>query len=521
MPARAAFDDPPRSIIASSTTLDHVRALYRLAHPGLRTKNAMLIEEWRLVQDGQTGTLRVNRLGKDYRETTILGPLVYENGLHAGVHWQQNRNGITFSYAGFHERDAISEHDWESNGERDVHLAGESVPLNAFVVEVDPPNGRHEWLFIDKKNGQIIRRDEVERNRRLVTSYDDFRPFDGESLAGHIRSVDSLGNEREQTLLSRVLDTAPDPTDVAIPATRRTLLEFPAGTSTVRLPVRFVNGLLVTHVLLDGHPYDFLLDSGAAGIVIDPIVAETLGLERFGERIGSTIGPFPETTAIVPSVTVGLLHMRNIVSRVVPIPFRADEHTHIAGLLGFDFFAEGIVHIDSARGIVEALQPASFRAPADDLLVPIALDDKQPAVRIRVGPVAARVILDTGANRSVLAAAFADRLEPADVRSESGSGRLSGIGGSGVAETVRITNLELAGVTLPDALVDISAADLGFEDIDGLIGTDLLRDYDLYFDYRNDAVYARHLGRAASIGRRAAAAAVRAPAPSGTRSARR
>jgi hypothetical protein len=497
--ASAAYDAPPRNVIPSSTTLAHLRAEFRRAHLGGRTKNATLIEDWRLSQDGQTGSFRVHRLGRDYRETTTLGPLVYENGVHGGVRWQQNRNGITFTYSGIHERDAISQRVWDSNDERNVRLMGESVPLNAFVVEIDPPNGRHEWLFIDKHSGQIVRSDKLERNRRFVTTYDDFRPFDGESLPSHIRAVDSLGNERDLTLVSRSLDTTPDPGDVAIVPTRRALVEFPPGYSSARLPVRIVNGLLVVRVSLNGRPFDFLLDSGAAGIVIDPIVAESLGLERYGERIGATIGPFPETTAIVPSMSVGILRMRNVVCRVVSLPFRADDRTRVTGLLGFDFFAEIIVHIDAAHGIFEALHPAAFRPSADLTAVPVGLDDKQPAVQVKIGPVAARVILDSGANRSVLESAFAERLDPADETGSLTPSHFHGVGGTGSAETVRVKALQFAGFSNPEMLVDVSAADLGFEDIDGLIGTDFMRDYDLFFDYRSNAVYARHSNRAASV----------------------
>ena len=482
-------------MIASSSTLAHVRAEYRSAHPAARPRNATLIEDWHLTQDGQTGSFRVRRLGKDYRETTTLGPLAYENGMHAGIRWQQNRNGITFTFSGFHERDAISGRLWDSNDTRDTRLIGESIALNAYVVEIDPPNGRHEWLFIDKQSGDVVRLDRIERNRRFVTTYDDFKPFDGESLPSHIRTVDSLGNEREQTLISRTLDTTPDPADVAIPPSRRMLVEFPAGLSSVRIPVRTVNGLLVVRVFVDGRGFDFLLDSGAAGIVIDPLVAETVGLERYGERIGATIGPFPETTSIIPVMSVGALRMRNVVSRVVPIPFRADERTRVSGLLGFDFFAELVLHVDVDHALVEALHPAAFHAPPDLVEVPVGLDDKQPAVRIKVGPVAARVILDTGANRTVLGAAFVDRLDLASDRGVPPAARFRGVGGTGIAETVRVRDIEFAGATIPQSLVDVSSADLGFEDIDGLMGTDLLHDYDLIFDYPSNTVYVRHLTR--------------------------
>jgi len=317
-------------------------------------------------------------------------------------------------------------------------------------------------------------------------------------LPNHVRTVDSLGNERDQTLVSRSLDTTPDPSAVAIAPTRRTLVEFPVGLSSVRLPVRILNGLLVVRVAVNGRPFEFLLDSGAAGIVVDPIVTETLGLERYGERIGATIGPFPETTAIVPALNVGLLRMHNVVARVVPIPFRADDRTRIAGLLGFDFFADMVMHVDLEHGIVEALHPSTFHAPAELVTVPIGLDDKQPAIRIKVGPVAARVILDTGANRSILASSFTDRLDPASERATVPSARFRGLGGTGTAETAALKDLEIANVTLAEAIVDISPADLGFEDIDGLIGTDIMRDFDWFFDYPANTVYARHFARPGS-----------------------
>jgi len=490
----AAIDDPPGGLIPSSITLAKVRALFERAHGVPHTKNATTLEDWRLLQDGQNGTFRVWRQGKDYRESTTLGSLVYENGVHAGTRWQQNRNGITFTFSGIHERDAIDERAWLSRDTNDVHLIGDSLETNAYVIEVNPPSGRHEWLFIEKRTGVIVRRERVERHRRYVTTYDDFKQFDGTLEPSRARTTDSLGNEREQTIVSRTLDTSPDPKDVAMPPSRRTIVEFPAGASVVQLPVRVANGLFVVRVGIGAHTYDFLLDSGAAGIVIDPSVAEALGIERYGSHIGSTLGTFAEETAVVPLMTVGALHMHNIVTRVVPVPFHADDHTRIAGLLGFDFFADAVVHIDHEHNQVDVHQPATFHPPADVTAVPLALDDKQPAIHAKVGTVVARVIIDTGANRTVLQSAFADR---ADISSDKAAivAKFRGVGGIGTATTVRVKSFEFAGTTLTEPLIDISSSELGVEDIDGVLGTDILHDYDVYFDYRANTVYLHRVKR--------------------------
>jgi hypothetical protein len=494
----ASLDDPPAGLIPTSTTLAKVRALFARTHDREYGRSATTIEEWRLVQDKLTGTYRVYILGRDERDITSIGPFIYENGVHAGVRWQQTRNGITFSYAGLHEaRDAVSERAWQTSTDaREVKLIGESVPLNAYVVEINPPGGRHEWRFIDKQSGNVVRRDSVAKERRFTTTYDDFRTFDGIPQPSRVRTVDSYGNERDQQLLSRTLDLTPDPKDVDITPTRHTFVEFPPFTSLVHLPVRFVNGLAVVRVRIGLRGYDFLLDTGAAGIVIDPSVVDDQKLDTYGGHIGATVGTFNETTAIVPVIAVGALRMRSAVTRVVNVPFHLDDHTRIAGLLGFDFFADCVVHVDFEHGVIDAIAPGTFKPPIDAVSVPLALDDRTPAVRARADGTFGRMVIDTGANRSILTTAFAGR---ADVSTDAGGiTHFRGVGGIGAAEAVNIRSFDLGGVGVNDAVVDVSSADLGTEDIDATIGTDITQSFDLYFDYRSAVLYVRHAHRSIS-----------------------
>jgi hypothetical protein len=490
--APAAVDDDPAGLIPSSTTLAKVRALYARNHDRERTRAATIIEEWRLTQDKMNGSYQVYRLGKDERDVTLLGPLLAQSGVRNGVHWQQTRNGATFIDTGIHEaRDAVSDRAFLSDPDpKSVRLVGESVALNAYVVEIDPAGGRHEWRFIDKRSGNMVRREYVEKQRRFVVTFDDYRTFDGIPEPSRVRVSDSYGNERDQQLLSRTLDLTPDPRDVDIPPTRRSLVEFPPAFTTVHLPARIVSGLCVIRVHIGLKDYDFLLDSGAAGIVIDPSIVDDARLETFGSRVGATIGTFSETTAIVPQMIIGALRMHAVVARVVSVPFHLDEHTHIAGLIGFDFFLDTIVHVDLDHGIVNAIAQGTFKAPADAITVPLALDDRTPVVRARTDTVFGRVVLDTGANRSVFTPAFASR---ADIVLDPGSSvsQFRGVGGTGTAETVHLKSFDIAGLALQDPVVDVSNANLGAEDIDGTAGTDILHNYDLFFDYRSAALYIR------------------------------
>ncbi len=494
-PAIGAIDDEPGGLVASSTTLARVRALYEHAHLREHTRAATVLEDWRLFQEGTVGSFRVNRLGKDVRESTALGPVTYERGVLRGVHWEQDRNGVVFTYPGIHEqRDAASEHAFrDASDDRDVRVVGDSPAFAAYVVEVNPPAGRHEWLYIDKRSGYVVRREYVERRRRYTTTYDDYRIFDGVPEPSRVRTVDSLGNEREQILVSRTLDTTPDLRDVDMPPSRR-VVEFPERQSSVRLPVRFVNGLAIVRVIVGRAAYDFLLDSGAAGIFIDPSVAEQQGFDVIGKHVGATMGSFPESTAIVPQMTIGGLRMRGVVTRVVKVPFRVGERTHVAGLLGFDFFADTIVHLDIGKTIAEALPPEKFRAPSDTSTIALALDDKTPTTVAHAGSANGRVIIDTGANRTVFETSFADRADFSPDR-VAGTTHVRGMGGVATAEATRVPTFEMGGIWTRGATADIANADLGADDVDGVIGTDFLRTYDMWFDYRNSAIHLRRAKR--------------------------
>jgi len=185
------------------------------------------------------------------------------------------------------------------------------------------------------------------------------------------------------------------------------------------------------------------------------------------------------------------LRMRSVVARVVAIPFRLDERTHITGLLGFDFFLDTVVHVDLDHGTANAIAPAAFKPPPDATAIPVALDDRTPVVRARADTATGRVVLDTGANRSVFTPLFASRADLALDPSTPNTSQFRGLGGLASAATVRLKSFDIAALPLLDPVVDVSNANLGAEDIDGTAGTDLLHAYDLFFDYRSAALYVR------------------------------
>jgi predicted aspartyl protease len=237
--------------------------------------------------------------------------------------------------------------------------------------------------------------------------------------------------------------------------------------------------------------YDFLLDTGAAGIVIDTTFAESLGLERYGSRNGNTAGTYVESTATIPQMSIGPLRMERFVTRVVPLPFRPDASSRIVGLLGFDFFEDVVAHVDFASGAVEVASAQDGPRPEGLAMLALALDDKAPVARASVDEnVAARVVLDTGANRTLLFAPFCERTALVYDRLAT-TVRYRAVGGLGSGMLARFRSIAVAGIAIPNPTVEVASDDLGTEDTDGIIGTDVMRSLDVTFDFRNAAAYVR------------------------------
>jgi hypothetical protein len=70
-------------------------------------------------------------------------------------------------------------------------------------------------------------------------------------------------------------------------------------------------------------------------------------------------------------------------------------------------------------------------------------------------------------------------------------GNILGVGGKVEVRPVQVSSLGIGSITLPDWLFEVShnAPSFEAEDYDGLIGQDVLRNFDVYFDYSRSMMY--------------------------------
>jgi predicted aspartyl protease len=448
-------------------------------------------ELWRIHEFGSDGTLRRVSRGRDWTETRTRDKLVTAEGSSGGTTWRQNENG-----------EVIVEQD-DGGTDADVRPASLRMarvhdPVEAYVIQTIAANGSTRLDYYDPVTFHLVRR---ERNEFGTHSFEVFEDYTtnaaGRTFARHEYGADDRpDNDWDQRLVSDDLTTPVSAADVAIPANRRTLVEFPQGRSTVRLPAKIERGLIVVRVAVAGTPLDFILDSGASAIVLDGETADRLGLAFSSKGTATVAGSVAERQAIVPQMDVGDLTLRNVVIDTLPFSLTLDESTTAVGLLGFDFLDGAAVTVDYAGGTVDATVPEAFAPPAQATSIRAAMNFGAPEVSLAVGGLQGdRFVVDTGAQEAtvVLFQHFA-RTHQAALAAPllAGFGQRTTrdmIGGSVTNTRVLLKDVNFGPWTFSDVHGLLSNSPRSFDSQDGLIGSDFLGLFKLTLDEPHSRVF--------------------------------
>jgi hypothetical protein len=499
------LDGPPTGMHASTANLETVLAAWRTADGSAKKKIVTEVEKDDVTAYGLSGVTRIVVAGDDYRETDTLGPVTTQFGRFHGQRWRLNENGILINQIGVHKRNQVDRealHAASIAPTKDVTLAGEvDTPSPAYVLKVNPPNGRLQWLLVDKKTSLLDSEIDVYPDRRLTITYDDYRPLNGAMRAWHTHLADGRPqNDEDYRVTSDDVNVPVPDTDIKIPSSGSTIVSFPDGVSSVKLPASVTRGSVVVRLMINCRGLDFLLDSGAGGIVLDSEVAKEIGVKTFGKSVQTTMGSYESSQAVIPEIGIGAITLRNTYVEVLPFNQQLDYGTKIVGLLGFDFIANAIVTIDYDLGTVIAMAPDHFTAPTSGVELGAVLDDGVPYVQAQVGnAVGEHFILDTGAFGVLVFSGFADA-HPDDLADE-GLGRSinaafpfltsAGVGGEIAMTSTQVAAYHFGTVKFQDFLVYRTHGHIAFEgeDEDGLVGYDVLRYFAVTLDYRDGEVY--------------------------------
>ena len=491
---------PPPGIVATTATLADVLALHKKAVGKATDPHLASIEDGTLSENGISGTYHNTSLGDENISTLAYGAFTTRSGKHNGQSWEQDENGVVVRVQGIHQRGSVDTKALDSaltDPNAGVQLLGEvENPTAAYVVEVNPQNGRKMWLFVDKTTGLVMRTETVFPTVRAVQTYSDFKTMNGitQAWSGQWRDGSSQDDE-DWKITSLRYGAAVDASAFDIPASRQ-FVEFPPGATSVKVPIEMLGPRVILRLTIGGRGYDFMLDSGSSVIALDYGAAAKMGLKLLGG--GGAVNSIRTQQAIIPEADAGDLKMHNVAVDVIPFSESIGSDI-LVGLVGYDFIDGMTLRLDYQNGAATALVPGDYVPPNDAYAIPIALDDRVPVTSAQVGNSSGdHFIVDTGSPGVALFPHFSDA-HPDDVADKGLGTRISLIigvmGAQGVGATMdikptQVRSFNLGGVVFRNYVIfKMSGGIAEDEDYDGLIGYDFLHYFSVVFDYANSIIY--------------------------------
>ena len=289
---------------------------------------------------------------------------------------------------------------------------------------------------------------------------------------------------RSSTPSTRPLAAASSPPSTLTPPS----WTFPPGVNDIELPAQFLNGVIVVRMNVGGRGVDLNLDTGTSFNVMDPAVIASLA------DPATTGYPFTLAEAKFGSAT---LHNITFASRAFDRRYGTDKR--VVGILGFNFLQSAIVKIDYEHESVHVVNPAAFDPPHDAVVLELDPTARVPLVSASIGTaMGSAFMIDTGATTVVVFA----RLAKAYPNEFTATQELR----DDAQTTYYRSFWPLCGEIQqkPYAVSQVALGKVGVRNwtvwkpedkscftppgIDGLIGYDFLRLFNVYIDYSNDRV---------------------------------
>lgn len=277
------------------------------------------------------------------------------------------------------------------------------------------------------------------------------------------------------------------------------------GRASVSAPLELTQNHPYVPVLVNGKgPSMFILDTGADATVIEKGHAAELGLAMEGsiEIRGGGEGTLEASIIAGPTVKIAGLEVPSEAMIAIPLgPLSLYEGRPMQGILGYDVLSRFVVEVDYAGGQVVLHDPSKFVVPKGARPFDIYFDGNTPVMKAAIAlpdgrAFDARLTIDTG-NRTALILhqpfVEAHRIRSAlPVLPNAPLGM--GVGGMTRQDLGRVASLSLGEFVMKAPLTSFSIETSGANanpDLDGNLGSGVLRRFTLWIDYGNRRILLR------------------------------
>lgn len=277
----------------------------------------------------------------------------------------------------------------------------------------------------------------------------------------------------------------------------------------VTIPFDLINNLMVIEVTLnDQLPLKFVFDSGVrTPILTDKYMTDIIRVSYDREVELFSAG----------AQGVAMAYVADDVNISIPGIYAEDQDIFVLkedflglsaimgetvhGLIGYDFFKEFVVRVDYKKEEITFIRPSDFHVPNFSESLPLLIEDAKAYVMAEVllpdGTVRpSKLLLDTGASHALWLDPPEDSLQnilpPVTVESAVGKA-LSGeiMGYLGRVSTLNIDNHRFKSVLTSFPRRSDYISIIRNTGRQGSIGSEVLRRFDITFDYNNSRIYLR------------------------------
>jgi predicted aspartyl protease len=162
-------------------------------------------------------------------------------------------------------------------------------------------------------------------------------------------------------------------------------------------------------------PFDFVLDTGANTSIVDPSIAADLAMVAIDTVPQTTLAGIRKLTrGLLPSLSVGAMHVENVEAVVKDLSELRKFDSHIEGIAGQNFLAHFSYLLDYRRHVIRVERDTEIRDAIGGERVPLEEGENQMLVPLEAqsrNHARLRLLLDSGANSVVLLRAAAQALE--------------------------------------------------------------------------------------------------------------
>jgi predicted aspartyl protease len=435
--------------------------------------------------------------GDDWRTTLDGGGFSSMAGSYQGQRWSSDENGVVALNSNFRatsDPNALALKHPEDPKYRVTLLGVTQTEPHEYVVDVNPPDGVDVHLYYNAQTFLLDRKVRFERDRyQHVTEYSDYRKVFGEMQPWRVHSYDGRP-QNDDVDVTVSFDRAAEKPDLRIPDSKP--LFTLDGTSPVVLPAKFTPEGIIIQAKIGDRGYDFILDSGASGLFIDPRVTHELGLTPFG-RSNQTVGGgnVDFGSVRIAQMSIGPLQMHDVAFTTSPVDIQA-AGARVVGLIGFDFLASAVTELDFKNQTLTLYPRSLFVANAAGMraqgvrALQLQLDDGIPRVAASIEDVPGNFLVDTGAFSMMAYHDYVSKLP--SVTTDPQEAEFDTVGGTMRAYLLRLTNFKFGGIVFRAADVyEPTTSTFDITDYDGIIGRNALSVYKVTFDYADNLLFLR------------------------------